>query len=147
MMAAMDTDTIDRLRGALTRISRRIDRQVSGGGLTSTQLSVLASVSVRGPIVLGELADAEGINPTMLSRVVGKLEDAGLVQRESDRDDRRVVRVAVTPAGVRLRKRLLADRSRLLAERLAGLAPETIGVLVAAIPSLEMLADELAPRR
>lgn len=147
MTAAFDTDTIDRLRGALTRISRRIDRQVSNGGLTSTQLSVLASVSVRGPIGLGELADAEGVNPTMLSRVVGKLEDGGLVQRESDRDDRRVVRVAVTPAGVRLRKRLLADRSRLLAERLAGLAPQTISVLVAAIPSLEMLANELAPRR
>ncbi|MDP9094185.1 MAG: MarR family transcriptional regulator [Actinomycetota bacterium] len=143
----MDAETIDRLRAALIRISRRVDRQVSGGGLTSTQLSVLASVSAHGPIVLGELADVEGINPTMLSRVVGKLEDAGFVQREPDRDDRRVVRVAVTPAGVRLRKRLLADRSRLLAERLAGLGPEAIEALVAAMPSLEMLADELAPRR
>ena len=144
---SMDTETIDRLRGALTRISRRIDRQVSGGGLTSTQLSVLASVAIRGPIVLGELADREGINPTMLSRVVGKLEDAGLVQRDSDQEDRRVVRVAVTPAGVKLRKRLLADRSRLLAERLSGFDDETISTLVAAIPSLELLADELAPRQ
>jgi DNA-binding MarR family transcriptional regulator len=143
----MDIETIDRLRSALTRISRRIDRQVSGGGLTTTQLSVLASVSIRGPIVLGELAEVEGINPTMLSRVVGKLEDAGLVKRESDQDDRRVMRVAVTAAGTRLRKRLHADRSRLLAERLAELAPETIDALVAAIPSLELLADELAPRR
>ena len=30
---------------------------------------------------MGELAEIEGLNPTMLSRLVGKLEAAGLVQR------------------------------------------------------------------
>ncbi len=143
---AADAETIDRLRRVLTRISRRVDRQVSGGGLTSTQLSVLATVELRGPLGLGELADFEGVNPTMLSRVVGKLEEGGLIQRQVDETDRRAVRVVVTKAGTELRRRLLIERSALLADRLGLLAEDDAANVLAAIPALEALAAELAPR-
>jgi DNA-binding MarR family transcriptional regulator len=142
----VDPETIDRLRAALTRISRRIDRQVSGGGLTSTQLSVLASVLKYGPVGLSELADIEGVNPTMLSRVVAKLEDAGLIERQVDETDRRAARVQVSRAGAKLRAELLEQRSALLTERLAGLPEETVAAVLAALPALEELASELAPR-
>jgi DNA-binding MarR family transcriptional regulator len=143
---AADAETIDRLRRVLTRISRRVDRQVSGGGLTSTQLSVLASVELRGPLGLSELADYEGVNPTMLSRVVGKLEELGLIQRQVDETDRRAVRVEVTKAGSDLRRQLLIERSALLADRLAILSKNDAATVLAAIPALEALATELAPR-
>ena len=140
-----DAETVDRLRVAMRRITRRIDRQVPGDGLTSTQLSVLAAVAIRGPLGLSELADHEGVNPTMLSRIVGQLEAARLIQRRVDSDDRRAVRVEVTPDGLRLREQLLAERSRLLADRLANLPDGTVKALIAAIPALEALAAELAP--
>jgi len=92
-----------------------------------------------------ELADVEGINPTMLSRVVGKLEEAELIQRQIDAVDRRAVRVVATTAGTKLRKRVLAERSALLADRLARLPADTIEVVVVAIPALEALVAELAP--
>jgi DNA-binding MarR family transcriptional regulator len=141
-----DSEAIDRLRGALTRISRRVDRQTSAGALTTTQSSVLASIAIKGPIGLGELADYEGVNPTMLSRVIGKLEDAGLIERRGDESDRRAARVEVTPAGTRLRSELLAQRSALLADRLAGLPDDTVRAVLAAVPALEELADSLAPK-
>jgi DNA-binding MarR family transcriptional regulator len=146
MRVAADAETIDRLRTVLTRISRRVDRQVSGGGLTTTQLSVLASVATRGPIGLSELADLEGVNPTMLSRVIGKLEDGGLIQRQVDQVDRRAARVEITVAGSALRRRLLSERSALLADRLAILSDADAATVIAAIPALEALATELAPR-
>jgi DNA-binding MarR family transcriptional regulator len=146
MSNPVDAEAVDRLRAALTRIARRIDRQVSGDGLTSTQLSVLASVVNRGPLGMSELAEVEGINPTMLSRIVGRLEQAGLIERQADADDRRAVRVAVTAAGVRLRKRLLDERSRLLNERLAALPADTVDAVLAALPALEALASQLAPK-
>jgi DNA-binding MarR family transcriptional regulator len=141
-----DGEAIDRLRGALTRISRRIDRQISAGQLTSTQSTVLATIAIKGPVGLGELADYEGINPTMLSRVVGKLEDAGLIQRRGDEADRRAVRVEITPAGAQLRGQLLAQRSALLAERLAELPDDTVRAVLAAVPALEELAEVLASK-
>src|ERR1700760_4537954 len=124
--AVVDDISVDRLRAVLTRISRRVDRQGSAEGLTAAQVSVLSTVVHRGPLGLKELAEVEGINPTMLSRVVGKLEVAGLIEREVDADDRRAARVAVTTAGARLHRRLLSKRSALLAERLAELPPATV---------------------
>jgi DNA-binding MarR family transcriptional regulator len=142
--AADEAELVDRLRIVLTQISRRIDRQVSGGGLTSTQLGVLASVANRGPIGLSELAEVERVNPTMLSRIVSKLEEGGLIQRQVDELDRRAVRVEVTAAGTLLRSELSAERSALLRARLTGLSDETIAALLYAVPALEALADELA---
>jgi DNA-binding MarR family transcriptional regulator len=144
MGEAVSEQTIDRLRIALGRIARNFDRQASDGSLTRTQLSVLATVNGRGPIGLGDLADIEGINPTMLSRVIGKLEEAGLVQRRTDPDDRRAVRVEVSAEGAKLRHRVLSERSRLLGQRLEGLPPDEVATLIAAVPALEALGEQLA---
>jgi DNA-binding MarR family transcriptional regulator len=146
MTSTVDVDAIGQLRTSLIRISRRIDRQVSVGGLTSTELSVLSSIATRGPLGLAELASREGINPTMLSRVVGKLEGADLIRRQPSIADRRAVEVVVTRKGARLRERLLAARSRLLVERLAELPGDTVATILDAIPALEALAAALEPR-
>jgi DNA-binding MarR family transcriptional regulator len=146
MTTTVEADTIAQLRTSLIRISRRIDRQVSAGGLTSTEVSVLGSIATRGPVGLATLATHEGINRTMLSRVIGKLEAAGLIRRQASIADRRAVEVVVTRKGARLRERLLTDRSRLLAERLAELPGETAATIIDAIPALEALAAALEPR-
>ncbi|MEO6503568.1 MAG: MarR family transcriptional regulator [Jatrophihabitantaceae bacterium] len=136
-------EDVDRLRIALARISRLVDRQVSGDGLTRTQLSVLATVARLGPLGISELADIEGLNPTMLSRVLGKLEADRLVSRAAAETDRRAVRVQTTPAGRALHQRLRRQRSQLFAERLTGLPAEQASHLRAALPALETLAEQL----
>jgi DNA-binding MarR family transcriptional regulator len=146
-MTIADVDSIAQLRSSLIRIARRIDRQVSADGLTSTEVAVLGTIATRGPLGLGELASYEGINRTMLSRVIGKLEAAELIRRQSSIADRRAAEVVVTRKGARLRERLAAARSRLLAERLAELPPATVTALFEAVPALEALAEVLEPRR
>ena len=54
----------------------------------------------------------------MLSRVLGKLEAADLIVRRSSIVDGRAIEVVATRKGVRLRQRLIAERTRLLAENL-----------------------------
>ncbi len=146
MTDAFDADDVARLRITLGRISRFLDRQSRGDTLTRTQASVLASVMRLGPIGLSDLADIEGVNPTMLSRIVAKLEDAGLFRRLPDPADGRAVLVEVTEAGRIEQLRLRAERSELLSARLAALPPARATELLAALPALESLADELAPR-
>ena len=75
-----DLDTVARLQFALGRSSRLL-RESATGGLTPTQLAVLGVLLREGPRQLTELAAVERINPTLLSRVVGRLEDDGLVMR------------------------------------------------------------------
>lgn len=141
-----ESEDVARLRISVARIARVLARQNTEDGLTQTQLSVLGTVVRDGPVGLGELAEFEGVNPTMLSRIVGKLDERGLIRRIQDPDDRRAALVAATPEGGRLHQDSRARRTRLLDERLACLHPDRLAELRAALPALDALADELGPR-
>jgi DNA-binding HxlR family transcriptional regulator len=52
--------------------------------LSPSQREVLSTIVRRGPLRLSELAAEEGLNPTMLSRIVTNLEAAKLVARRPD---------------------------------------------------------------
>ena len=143
-MSAFDDEELARLRVALARITRSLDRRTRGDLLTRTQFSALATIARRGPVRVSEVAELEGVNPTMLSRILGKLEDAGLVRRSPDPADGRVSHVEVTDAGAHLHQRLRAERTELLAARLAALPDDRSTALLAALPALESLAADLA---
>jgi DNA-binding MarR family transcriptional regulator len=140
-----DPDEVNRLRIALGRISRFIDRQVAIDGMTRTQLTVLATVARAKAIGMSELAEVERLNPTMLSRIVGKLEDAGYVRRVPGAEDRRAVVVEVTAAGTRTNTKLRRLRTTLLTDRLGELPDAYTTALLAAVPALEALSDALQP--
>ena len=146
MNGGFDPEDVARLRIALGRISRFLDRHSRGDRFTRTDASVLASAVRLAPIRLSELADVEGVNPTMLSRIVAKLEEAGLLRRRTDPADGRAVLVEVTDLGRAEQLRLRAERTELLAARLTAMPPQRAGELLAALTALESLADELAPR-
>src|ERR1700759_5293827 len=95
----MDTELVARLRAVIPRLSRVLNDASTGEDLTPTQYSVLALVRVRGPIGLTELAELEGLNPTMLSRVVKALDERDLVVRQPDPGDARAARLIATPEG------------------------------------------------
>ena len=101
-----DDDVAVRLRMAIARLFRRIERTRAGAALTPSETTILSVVVRQGPLRLTDLAASEGMNPTMLSRLVRDLEGDGLVQRKTDRVDRRAARVEATPAGRRLHERI-----------------------------------------
>ena len=143
MTGSFADEDVARLRIALGRIARVVDRTSAAGGLTRTQLSVLGSVGRLKTVPVGELAEIEGLNPTMLSRIVGKLEADGLVRRLPAADDRRAVQVQITPAGRALHLKLRRLRTQLFAERLAELPTGQAAELLAALPALESLAEQM----
>jgi DNA-binding MarR family transcriptional regulator len=139
----LPTETASRLRVAVARIDRLLSREVLGGDLTRTQLSVLATLVREGEKRPSALGEREGLNPTMLSRVVAALERSGWVERAPDPDDGRASLVSATAAGRALHARLRRERSALIEEWLGGLADDDAGRLAAALPLLEGLADHL----
>ena len=143
----MEEESVIRLRNAIMRTGRRLRTTAADEGLTATQSGVLATLVREGPMRAGDLAAAEAINPTMLSRVLAHLEGEGLVDRTPHPDDARCTRARATPAGVDLLTRLRARRAQILLERLGELAPEQVEALVASLPALEALArvDEVRP--
>jgi DNA-binding MarR family transcriptional regulator len=142
-MTDSDDEQIIRLRRVVARISRQLDREAGSRGITRTQWSILLTLAKHGPIGASELAEREGVNPTMLSRTLTKLEEEGLVRRTPGQEDRRAVRVEITPAGAKLHRKVSSERAKLLAERLDRLPPVQAKQLLAALPALEALADEM----
>jgi DNA-binding MarR family transcriptional regulator len=139
-MTHIDADDVSRLRAAIGRLSRQLNASVADLGFSPSQLSVLGTVARRGPIGIGELAELEGINPTMLSRVVGKLSAADLIERIAHPDDGRAVVVQTTAAGRKVHARVQEQRSKAIAARLENMPDLQAAQLLAALPALEALA-------
>src|ERR1700727_1770401 len=72
------TETAARLRTAVGRLARRIRPTRVGAELTLTEATVLATTARNGPVGLSWLGRAEGMKPTMLSRVVWRLGGGGV---------------------------------------------------------------------
>jgi DNA-binding MarR family transcriptional regulator len=138
-----DAERTARLRAVIGRLSRRLRPTVAGSGLTPSQISVLFTIVRRGPLRLAEVAEIEGLNPTMLSRITAQLTDDGLIRRSADPGDRRAAFVAATAAGRRVRERIHRERTRALGGHVQELDEHEREVLWAALPVLERLADRL----
>ena len=134
------TDLASRLRLVITRLGRKLRRQ-AGGDLTPSQASALASVERHGPITLGDLSACENVSPPTLTKVVAALEEHGLVARTSDPSDRRVARVAATPAGSELLEQSRLRSNAYLAARLESLPPEDLAALERALCVLERIVE------
>lgn len=131
----------DRLRLAVTRLSRRL-RQQAGSALSPSQAAALATIARLGPITPSELAEAERIQRPTATRLAGILETAGLIGRTRDDTDRRVVRLETTADGRRALRRLRGRKTAYLARRLERLSPEELETLTAACAVLERLLED-----
>ena len=139
----MDTESVARLRKVIGRAARQLNPTSTGEGLTPSQASVLGVVASQGPLGLAELTELEGLNPSVLSRIVGKLDDCGLIERRPDPADLRAVRVEITPAGTAVHEHIRALRTQVVSQCLDRLPAATVDSLLEALPALEALADEL----
>jgi len=131
---------VTRLRVALARLSRRLRRHELAG-LTPTQLAALATIGKTGPMRLGDLAAAEGIAPSTLTRLVTALEEAGHVRRCADPSDARASTLTITAHGQDALERIRTETTLMLTASLELLTPEQRSTLAAALPVLEQLAE------
>lgn len=103
----------DRLHSASIHLLRRVRRRDDESGVTAPHLSALSVLVFGGARTLGELAEAEQVRPPSITRIVRNLEADGLVEREPDPADRRIVRVRATEQGRRIleegRRRRISD--------------------------------------
>jgi DNA-binding MarR family transcriptional regulator len=148
-LTELDSETAARLRAVIGKLARQLRPTPAAvaAGLTPTQISLLLNVSRHGPIRLSDLAAAEAINPTQLSRSVAHLVDIGAVERASDQGDRRAAWVKPTPAGRRLTERIRRERTDALNAALAELTPDERRRIDHAVPALEQLAKQLKGER
>ncbi len=133
-----------RLRASVSRLTRRLRRGASADALASAKWSVLAALHRLGPLSGTGLAQAEGVKPQTLTRLLLELEAAGLIARSADARDARRSVIALAPAG---RRRLAAEVHRREAALGAALrrclAPDERAALLAACALIDRVSDAL----
>jgi DNA-binding MarR family transcriptional regulator len=129
----------------LGQLHRRLRPTEAGlaADLTPTRIAVLLNTVRNGPIRLADVAEQEGLNPTLLSRTVANLAQDGLVMRTADETDRRSAWLNATPAGREVADRIRAQRTHAVQAGLEQLSPTDRKLVEAAIPALEQLAQHL----
>jgi DNA-binding MarR family transcriptional regulator len=127
---------------ALTRL---LAKQVNSG-LSQTERQVL-NILRDGSRRITELAEHVGLAQPTTTLLVKRLEDLGLVRRERQADDGRVVLVSLEPAGIQAYEDYRAQFKALLRADLAATTDEQIEALAAATETLESLITRLQQPR
>lgn len=138
---AGDVQRVNQLRVAVMRLSRRLRHQ-GNVGITPSQLAVLGTLERTGPMTLGQLADAEAVQPPSMTRIVNALADAGLVERQAREADRRSTEVAISRGGQRAVDSIRAHRNTWLLERIDGLTEDERADLWRGIAAIERLLED-----
>jgi DNA-binding MarR family transcriptional regulator len=110
-------------------------------GLSLTAAATLATLERTGPRRLTALAVQEGVTQPAMTQLIVRLQDSGLVCREADPADGRVVQVRLTDQGRDMLARRRAVRAERLAVILARISPEDQAALGAALPAIDALAS------
>jgi DNA-binding MarR family transcriptional regulator len=104
-------------------------RAVAELGVTSQQASILFMVATGKCTLAAELAREYGIDASAVTRLVDRLEKRGLLQRVRSSEDRRAVRLALTPEGLAIAARMPAIFRSVTEHLSAGFTPEEVGFL------------------
>jgi DNA-binding MarR family transcriptional regulator len=142
-----ETQLAEQLRVAFGRLNRSLRLTHIDTELPPSQREVLMAVARVPSIRLSELSQEEGLNPTMLSRIVAKLEASGLVTRTPDDEDARIMHVAVTASGRELRDTIRSERTDALHYALRHLNKDEQRTLARATPVLEKIVATLRERQ
>jgi DNA-binding MarR family transcriptional regulator len=129
------------LRPSLLRLTRIVRLQRVDMSVTLTQLSAMGTLSKRGPMTAGELAQFERVQPPSMTKVVANLEEHGYVTRKVSPDDRRQTIVAITAEGEELLESERRSRNAWLSQRLAKLTADERALLRDVVPILDKLAE------
>jgi len=130
-----------RLRLAIMRLARRL-RQQADADATPSMLSALASIEYRQPVTLGELAEAERVTPPTMSKIVARLQEAELVTRTPDPNDKRIQRLSLSIRGERSIARSKSRKNAYLAKKLRKLEPHEVAKLEAAVAVIEKILED-----
>ena len=109
-------DTFIKLSRCHDSVIARLAAQNTIGDLTSSQFAVLEALYHLGHMTQGQISNKILKSTSNITTVIDNLERDGLVRRERDADDRRVIHIHLTEAGTRKLQSVCPDHVAALVE-------------------------------
>lgn len=120
-------------------------RQSAAPELGPSSLAALATIERHGPLTPSALAEIEGIRRPTAARVISRLQDEGLVEREPDPSDGRCALISATASGRATLERLRGRKTAYLAQQLSELGERDLATLRRAAEILERMLERERP--
>ncbi|HEX3046319.1 MAG TPA: MarR family transcriptional regulator [Bacillota bacterium] len=134
-----------KLRETIRLLERKLgkldDLQSSCCGITFAQCHAMVEIGRAGVLSLNDLADILGLDKSTMSRTINNLVNDGLVCRDLDTEDRRFIRIGLTPGGQKIYKEI-EETMGLYFEKVYGALPANKREQV--IESLNLLLNALS---
>jgi DNA-binding MarR family transcriptional regulator len=131
------------VRRAQKLMSQQAEQVFEGRDLTLSQWIVLKMIDEGSVVTPGDAARLLGHNTGAMTRLVDHLEGQGLLVRRREPGDRRLVSLALTPAGESTAKAWAGEMAGFFDELLAGFSPEEVETM---IDLISRLVDRLEAR-
>ncbi|OZC56344.1 MarR family transcriptional regulator [Rhodococcus sp. RS1C4] len=142
MSSESDTHLARDLSVSAMRLNRRLRLRHASDRIPVAQLSILTTLFREGPMTTGELAVRERIKPPSVSRSSHALVEMGLLERVPHATDRRQVVLTLTDSGRAVADTDVAERERVLAERLGELSDDERATLAEAAQILTEIVEK-----
>jgi len=141
------SDLDERFSAALHSTSRSwrqaVDRKLKYLGVSQASwMTIAIAAKARSPLSQSELADKLGVEGATMVAMIDRLVKAGLVMREASTTDRRVKRVILTPAGVRIYDKVKAEAVALRKELLADTDQKKLLIATELLEGLQGIIDK-----
>jgi MarR family transcriptional regulator for hemolysin len=141
------SDSEERFSAALHNTSRAwrqaVDRRLKHLGVSQASwLTIAIAAKARRPLSQSELADKLAVEAATMVAMIDRLVKAGLVKREASSSDRRVKRVVLTPAGMKIYERVRVEAAALRKELLANTDPKKLLIATELLESLQGIIEE-----
>jgi len=116
-------------------------RHWPAGRISLVHLNVLFVLSSEAPLPMNRLAELLDVSQASATGIVDRMEQRGLVSRERDADDRRVIRVVLTPQGEGLIADTAIERREKFARLLDLLADDDAAALLQGMRAMRIARD------
>ena len=124
------------LRCAHQRATEVFNSVMAPFAVTPTQFAALAKIDDLGSVSQNRLGRLTAMDPATISGVVGRLIARGFVRQSPDRNDARLLRLALTPAGRSATAEMKAVAAKVSQRTLAPLRPEQCEALLRALAQI-----------
>lgn len=115
------------------------------------QRRILVMLLKRGSLTQKELQDALEVSPAALSEILGKMEEASLIERNKSTDDKRQMKLSLLPEGLSMANkahehytRTLSRMFECLSDKEKNILDEILGKLTVHLDTLKSDADFMA---
>jgi MarR family transcriptional regulator for hemolysin len=141
------SDIEERFSDALHSTSRSwrqaVDRRLKYLGVSQASwMTIAIAAKARSPLSQSELADKLGVEGATMVAMIDRLVKAGLVMREASTTDRRVKRIVLTAAGLRIYEKVKAEAVALRSELLANTDQKKLLIVTELLEGLQGIIEK-----